>query len=318
VPDAGTGCGAVLGVDLGGTKIAAELLGPDGSVLASATVPTPTDSAGAVVDAVVGVARALADGRRVAGLGVGVAGLVDRDGSRVRFAPNLPLRETPLGQLVSQRTGIPTYVANDANAAAWAEYRFGAGRGAESVAVITVGTGVGGGLVLDGEVVLGAHGLAAEVGHLVLDPAGPECGCGARGCWEVYASGRALAATARTVARGLAERAQDPDWDDEVAGSVLMHKAEEGHPVAVEAFRRTGTHLGRGMAQLAAVLDLPRFVLAGGVAAAGELLRLPAQVALESSLLARSHRPVPEVRLAELGPRAGVIGAADLSRTAIK
>jgi len=299
--------GPVIGVDLGGTKLAAALVSLDGRLTHRVTRPTCTDDAGALVHQVcelvtelLGVASA-----PVRAVGIGAAGLVDRDRSTVRFAPNLPLNDVPLGELVAERTDLDVTVENDANAAAWAEYRFGAGRGAESLAVVTVGTGIGAGIVLDGRLFRGSHGLAAEVGHVVLDPAGPPCPCGGAGCLESFASGRALSAAARRLAG---------EGGAEIQGSALAAAALAGDQLAIEAFRQIGTSLGLGLAGLAAVLDVDAFVLGGGVAAAGELLRAPAELALRDRLVGGAHRPRPDVRLAALGNEAGIVGAADLAR----
>lgn len=302
--------GPVIGVDLGGTKLAAALVSLDGRLTHRVTRPTCTDDAGTLVDQVCELVTELlaVASAPVRAVGIGAAGLVDRDRSTVRFAPNLPLNDVPLGELVAERTHLDVTVENDANAAAWAEYRFGAGRGAESLAVVTVGTGIGAGIVLDGRLFRGSHGLAAEVGHLVLDPAGPPCPCGGAGCLESFASGRALSAAARRLAGdgGAAGR--------EIQGSALAAAALAGDQVAIEAFRQIGTSLGLGLAGLAAVLDVDAFVLGGGVAAAGELLRAPAELALRDRLVGGAHRPRPDVRLAALGNDAGIVGAADLAR----
>jgi glucokinase len=302
--------GPVIGVDLGGTKLAAALVSLDGRLTHQVTRPTRTHDADALVDQVCEVVTELlaVASAPVRAVGIGAAGLVDRDRSTVRFAPNLPLNGVPLGGLVAMRTGLDVAVENDANAAAWAEYRFGAGRGLESLAVVTVGTGIGAGIVLDGRLFRGRHGLAAEVGHVVLDPAGPPCPCGGAGCLESFASGRALSAAARRLAG---------EGGAEIQGSALATAALAGDQVAIEAFRQIGTSLGLGLAGLAAVLDVDAFVLGGGVAAAGELLRAPAELALHDRLVGGAHRPRPDVRLAALGNEAGIVGAADLARVEI-
>jgi glucokinase len=210
-------------------------------------------------------------------------------------------------------------VENDANAAAWAEARFGAGRGQQYLVVLTVGTGLGGGLVIGGELYRGRLGIAAEFGHVTVEPGGRRCGCGGRGCWERYASGRALILEAQelaTVSPAIAGRLLElaGGHAEAITGLDVTRAAQDGDEAALEAFRVIGTWLGQGMAALAAVLDPGMFVLGGGVSAAGELLREPAERSLQERITARAYREVPGVRLAELGPEAGIVGAADLAR----
>jgi glucokinase len=238
----------------------------------------------------------------------------------VLFAPNLAWRNEPLGQAIEARLGLPTVVENDANAASWAEARFGAGTGASHVVVVTVGTGIGGGIVLDGQLLRGRFGVAAEIGHLTVVPDGRRCGCGNQGCWEQYASGRALVADARQFARAspaiahkLLELADGRA--EAIDGRMVTAAARAGDEAALECFHIVGTWLGRGMADLAAILDPGVFVIAGGVSQAGDLLRVPAELAYLSRLTGRAHRPVAELRIGKLGgDEAGVIGAADLAR----
>ena len=208
---------------------------------------------------------------------------------------------------------------NDANAAAWGEFRFGAGRDAHDLVAVTVGTGIGGGIVLSDRLVRGAFGMAAEFGHLVRVPDGRLCGCGKRGCWEQYASGNALLRKARELA---AERRNEAhtlldlgDGTPEgVTGKHITVAARDGDPVALEAFSRIGRWLGTGLADVAALLDPAMFVIGGGVSEAGELLLAPTRVAFVSALVAAGHRPHAQVVAAELGNDAGLVGAADLAR----
>jgi glucokinase len=311
-----------VGVDLGGTKVAAALVSADGRTTHRVVRPTVTDSSDTLVAQVADVVHAvLAEAgpdERVDAVGIGAAGLVDRDRTTVRFAPNLPLADIPLGDLVARETGLPVKVENDANAAAWAEYRFGAGKRLASVAVVTVGTGIGAGIVLDGRLYRGRHGLAAEVGHLVLDPQGPPCPCGGRGCLEAFASGPALLALATRLATERPGRLSVlAGRSAAIRGTDVMYAALDGDPAAVAAFEHIGTRLGTGLAGLAAVLDLDAFILGGGVADGGDLLRLPTESALAAHLVGGAHRPPPQVRLARLGGEGGIIGAADLARRAL-
>jgi glucokinase len=239
----------------------------------------------------------------------------------VLFAPNLAWRDEPVKKLLEERIGRPVTVENDANAAAWAETRLGAGRGHENVVLITVGTGIGAGIVFDGRLYRGGFGSAGEPGHYRVVPDGRLCGCGNRGCWEQYTSGSALVAEAREFARRSPEAATRllqlaGGTAEGIDGPAVTEAAREGDPGAVRCFEIVGSWLGAGLADLSAILDPSCFVIGGGVSEAGELLLRPARTAYEQGLSGHSHRPYADVRLAELGPDAGLIGAAELARIA--
>jgi glucokinase len=214
---------------------------------------------------------------------------------------------------------VPVVVENDANAAAWAEYRFGAARDARVAVMVTLGTGIGGGLVVSGILYRGAFGVGCEYGHMCVVPDGRRCACGNRGCWEMYASGTALARDARELAEiapvsahRLMELAKGDT--DQLNGQLVTQAAREGDPAAVEIYTAMGRWLGRGLANLAAVIDPTVFVIGGGVSEAGDLLLAPARQAFSEGLTGRGFRPAADIRLAELGPEAGLVGAADLAR----
>lgn len=313
-----------IGVDVGGTKIAAGLVGADGTVLATLRRPTPAQQAGAVADAIAAAVTELAATPAAAGgveaVGIGAAGFVNAQRTTVLFAPNLAWRDEPLAATVGERTGLPVIVENDANAAAWGEFRFGAARDASSTLVITVGTGIGGGIVLDRHLMRGSHGFAAEVGHINIKPGGRRCGCGLRGCWERYASGTALVHEARELASVSpvqgARLLELAGGDAEaITGLHVTQAAREGDAAAIEVFDTVGRWLGHGIADMVAALDPEVIVLAGGVSEAGELLRAPAQRTFEKNLTAKAFRVVPQIRLATLGNAAGMVGAADLARS---
>jgi glucokinase len=238
----------------------------------------------------------------------------------VLFAPNLAWRDEPLGARVTETLKIPVVVENDANAAAWGEFAFGAAKDVEHMVCITVGTGIGGGVVIDGELVRGEHGVAAELGHMRVVPGGHRCGCGARGCWEQYASGRALVREGRAQAEsGSLAAAQmlsvcgitDPA---ELTGPMITKAATEADPCAVELLDDLGRWLGEGLASIVTLFDPSVVVIGGGVSAAKDLLLKSAQVAFERNLPAKANRPHPSFCMAELGNDAGLIGAADLAR----
>jgi len=255
-----------------------------------------------------------------AGVGVAAAGFVAEDRSTIYFAPNLAWRSEKIGVELNERLGCNVVVENDANAAAWGEYRFGGhdNSGGELLA-LTIGTGIGGGLVHGGQLVRGGFGIAGEVGHLRVVQDGRPCGCGQKGCWEQYGSGSALTKGTRgLVASGAAGSAYllekaggDPAA---VTGPMIGEAAAEGDAFAQARIDEVGTWIGVGAATLAAVLDPRLIVLGGGVSEIGDPLLDVVRAAFEANLPAAGYRPVAEIRVATLGNRAGVLGAADLSR----
>jgi glucokinase len=309
-----------IGIDIGGTKVAAGVVDEQGTVLARARRRTPTRDPAHLVDVVGEIARQLLADHGAVAIGVGAAGWVDAERKTVLFAPNLAWRDTPLRDQIAEKVNLPVVVENDANAAAWGECRFGAGEGGADVVVLTIGTGIGGGFILDSCLYRGAFGLAGEPGHMRVVPGGRLCGCGNHGCWEQYCSGGALVRAAQEIAT---QRPQDGERLRQIAGSIeaidgpaVMRAAQEGDPAAVDCFQEIGRWLGQGLADLAAILDPGRFVIGGGVADAGELLLGPARDTFGSVLSGRGFRPPAEIVPARLGTEAGLIGAADLARRA--
>ena len=308
-----------IGVDVGGTKVAAGLVDEDGTILRRTRRPTPSASPDDVEDVIAACVVELAEGTGAGAVGIGAAGFVTVDRSTVLLAPNLAWRDEPLREAVSGRVGLPVVVENDANAAAWGEYRFGAGRGESDLVLVTVGTGIGGGIVLGGRLHRGRFGIGGEIGHLQMVPGGRRCGCGQNGCWEQYSSGRALLREAREIADVRREHGArllelGGGRIEGIEAIEVTQAAREGDPAALECFAAVGAALGQGLADLAAVLDPGAFVLGGGVADAGELLLDPTRRSFEARLTGRGSRPVADVRLAALGNDAGLVGAADLAR----
>jgi glucokinase len=303
-----------IGIDLGGTKVAGIVMSEDGRILSRIERPTPQSDAEAVVEVVHAVVQAVSGGEQPVAVGVGAAGLVDFAAGVLRFAPNLPLREIPLRDEVATRSGLPCLVDNDANAAAWGEFRFGAGRGARHMLLVTVGTGIGGGIVWDGALYRGAHGFAAEIGHVIVEPGGPRCGCGNRGCWEQVASGQAMDRLGREAAR------KDPDGaiarlagGAGVQGAHVTAAAREGDPGAMAIVREVGGRLGEGLAGLVNILDPEVVVVGGGVGDEGDIFLEPARRAYRDTVEAPHHRPDVPIVVADLGNDAGAIGAAALA-----
>lgn len=312
-----TPVGACIGVDIGGTKALGVLLDADGTVLAERRADSP---AGSFADLVSVTAALAADlGGADEPLGVGVAGYVDRSGT-VRTSPNLPgLVDAPLRDAIAAETGRTVTVDNDANAAAVGEATYGAARGADDVLLVTLGTGIGGGLVLGGRLYRGAFGGAGEIGHFTVDRGGPVCACGAPGHWEAIASGVALGELGR--ARAGAGRA--PALVTRVGGSVAAvtgevvgEAAAAGDPDAVAIVADYADNVAIGLAGLVAVLDPAVVVIGGGVCALGEVLLVPLRAAYLAHVEGGEHRPEIGIVPASLGPRAGAIGAAVLAREA--
>jgi glucokinase len=310
-----------IGVDIGGTKVAAGVVDEDGVVLAKARRPTPSQSPTDVEQTVADLVGELRKEHEVETVGIGAAGFIDAQRAIVQFAPNLAWRNEPLRDAMQALIDLPVVVENDANAMAWAEHRFGAGKGQPDLVCVTVGTGIGGGIVLDGVLFRGRFGIGAEFGHMQVVPEGRRCGCGQSGCWEQYCSGRALVREAREVADvwpGLGARLLElgGGFPEGITGPAVTQAAREGDPAALECVRIIGESLGQGLADLAAILDPGCFVVGGGVAEAGELLVGPARTVYAERLTGGTHRPHASILLAQLGNDAGLVGAADLARSA--
>jgi len=307
------------GIDVGGTKIAGGVVDTDGNVLEHLRVESPARDVEAIEDAIAGLVGRLAANHDLVAVGVGAAGYIDKSRSTVLFAPNLAWRDIDLKAELEPRVNLPVVIENDANAAAWGEFTYGAGHDVDDLLLVTVGTGVGGGLVLDGELYRGAFGVGAEIGHLRVVPGGRLCGCGNYGCFEQYASGTALVRNAREAAHAgslLARTLLDLTGGDidRIDGPIITDAAREGDKFAIEQLAELGRWLGEGIASLAAVLDPAVVAIGGGVADADELLLDPIRTAFASNLSGRGHRPMLEIRKAALGNEAGLIGAADMAR----
>jgi glucokinase len=307
-----------IGIDIGGTKIAGGLVSEDGTIVRQERRPTPAGDGEAIIEAVVEIVQSLRADGEIAGVGVAAPGFIDAAQSTVYYTPNIPWRSEPLrADLSAQLPGLDITIDNDANAAGWAEYRFGAGRGRRDMTLLTVGTGVGGAIVTEGRLFRGGFGAGAEIGHMRVVPGGLPCGCGQRGCIEQYGSGRALLRYANEIAdqRGIgqalaAARAEHGELDGHHVYELIVAQ----DPGALFALRELGGWLGQAAASLSAVLDPELFVFGGGVAAAGDLLLEPIREAYLAHLPARGFHPEPDFATAELVNDAGIVGAADLAR----
>ncbi len=305
-----------IGVDVGGTKIAAGVVDESGTIIDEARRETPAQKPSEIIEAIADVVREVTDRHEIVGVGVGAAGFIGSDRATVLFAPNLAWRDVPLREQLESQLDLPVVVENDVNAAAWGEFRFGSAADSHDLLMVAVGTGVGGGIVVDGELVRGAFGIAAEIGHLRVVPAGLLCGCGQRGCWEQYASGRALVRMAREqVTEGDALLVAAGGEPAEIDGESITRLAQQGDELSRSLLAELGRWLGEGIASLAAVLDPGLVVVGGGVAEAEDLLMVPLRTAFDSSLPATDNRPHLKLRTADLGNEAAIIGAAELARS---
>jgi glucokinase len=314
-----------LGIDIGGTKIAGGLVDESGTVLDCVRRETPGHAVAAVEQAIVGVVEELCE-RAVAGsygrciaVGIGAAGWVSTDRSTVLFSPHLAWRNTPLRAHLAERISLPVWVDNDANAAAWAEYRFGAARGHDTAACVTLGTGIGGAVISAGRLQRGAFGVAGEWGHTRVVPDGRRCVCGNHGCWEQYASGRALARAGQELievapAAASVLLASVNGDSTRLTGADVTAAALAGDPAAIELVREVGTWLGEGMLTIAMIVDPSVIVVGGGVGTLGDLLLEPARERFLAALPGRGFRPAAQIVQVSLGADAGMIGAAELAR----
>ena len=312
-----------IGIDIGGTKVAGGVVDVDGVITHRARRDTPhrSTSPSVVEDTIVDVVDELMHtvGSDVAAVGIGAAGFVAADRATVVFAPHLSWRHEPLQEALQKRVAAPISVDNDANAAVWAEWKFGAAQGESHVMMITLGTGIGGGILVNGHVQRGRFGIAGEFGHMQVVPGGHRCECGNRGCWEQYASGNALVREARSlfsanspIASDLLDRVEGNPAN--LTGPLITEAARDGDPTARELLAEMGNWLGVGIANLAAAFDPGTFVVGGGVSAAGDLLLDSARETFKRRLTGRGYRPEARIVAARLGNDAGLIGAADLAR----
>lgn len=298
-----------IGIDLGGTKIAAGIVEIDGSLHDRAEAPFATGP----IEELVGVISRLVEHYDDAlPLGIGVAGIVDYEAGRYLYGPNTGFQDLDLVEMLGKALTRPVYMDNDANCAAWAEHRFGAGRGTRHFLCVTLGTGVGGGIVVDGRPYRGARGGAAEIGHVLVDPDGPLCGCGRRGCWEQYASGQALVRAARAGLPGVSSGPLH-EWTGgdpaAVTGPMITDAARQGDPFAQSIVDDLGRWIGWGLASLVNILEPERIAIGGGLVREWDLLAPLSRKAMLERVEAPGYRPVPEVVAAQLGPEAGIVGA---------
>ncbi|MGH3760679.1 ROK family protein [Actinophytocola sp.] len=309
-------------MDIGGTSVRAGVVDRYGTVLDTARAPTPT-SEGALEDAIVSAVGVLATRHRVTGVGLAVAGFVTTDRRSVMFAPHLAWRNAAVADRISVRLDLPVVLEHDANAAVLAEHRFGAARGSRVALLVAIGTGIGGGLLLDGTLFRGAFGVAPELGHLSLVPSGRPCPCGKSGCWERYCSGTALATTAvellaRHPGRSTVLRREVAVDKRSVTGRKVAAAARDGDPLAQRAMAELATWLGEGLALVADVYDPEIVVIAGGVSESAPLFLDDARDHYKRTITGAGYRPLARIRTAQLGDDAALVGAAALAADGLR
>ena len=303
-----------IGVDIGGTKIAAAVVTPEGNILSEVRYPTQAAPPNRLIETVAQAITEVKDGFEVGGVCVAVPGRILASENKVISAPNLhEIEDIRLDEEIGRRTGLMVTVENDANAAAWGEFRFGAGRGLQHMVSITLGTGVGGGIITHGMLLRGAQGAGGELGHVTIDPTGPRCGCGNYGCLEALASGTAIQRRAREVANERSTSALGRlAIERQVLGEDVTRLAQEGDDASISVLEETGRWLGIGLAGFVNTFNPEVIAVGGGASQAGELILKPARK--EVQLRASSpSRDLVEIKEATLGPESGVLGAAALA-----
>lgn len=309
-------------MDIGGTKILGALVDLEGKILVELRVPSPAQDPDLMVSTVVQLIEDLTSQATdvIAGVGVAAAGFIDADQAQILYAPNLNWRNEPLRERLQQRISHPVFIENDANAAGWAEYKFGAGRGSKDMAMLTLGTGVGGAIIADYKLRRGGFGIGGELGHVRVVQDGRQCGCGRRGCVEQYSSGSAVVKAARKLAGSegpMGQRLRELSAGEELSGLHVYQALLESDPGTVSLVRTAADYLAQAMGTIVAVLDPQVFVIGGGLSEAGDLILDPIREALSSQLPARGYRPEPKIVAAKFTNQAGVIGAADLARESV-
>jgi len=313
-----------IGIDIGGTKVLGALVDTSGTVTLEKRIPSPAQDPDQMLEVVASLITELADaaGQELEAVGVAAAGFIDATGSTVLYAPNLKWRNEPLRQRLEQRTKLAVVIENDANAAGWAEFRFGAGQGTKDMAMLTLGTGVGGAIISDGQLRRGGFGIAGELGHIRVVRDGRPCGCGRKGCVEQYASGTALLNAAKALVASndpaAAMLAELSPSAEQLTGQHIAQALLAGDSGARALIEDLGQYLGEAMGSITAALDPEVYVIGGGLSEAGELVLEPIRRSFEAEVPANGFRPVAKVVGATFSNQAGVIGAADLARQSLR
>ncbi len=308
-----------IGIDIGGTKVLGGVVDEAGQILTTSRKDTPKSGGRALTETIAAVAQELLNQFKVEHVGISAAGFVSSDRKTMLATPNIAdWNGINLEKELTELIGAHVVIENDANAAAWGEYVYGAGKDEKQMLMLTIGTGIGGGIVLDGALHRGAFGVAAELGHMRLIPDGHLCGCGAKGCFEQYASGSGLMRHVRELIKAHPDSSKNilnrGDGSIEgLKGHHVTEAAQAGDELAIQAFNITGHHLGAGLASLCVILDPGLIVIGGGVIEAGELIMQPTRISMEAHMPFAGKHPYPRITAATLGNDAGLVGAANLA-----
>ncbi len=308
-----------IGVDIGGTKVSAGVVDLDGNIISSDRRSTPVSGGVELIATVTDLIKSLQERHEIAGIGISIAALISADQGTIVGAPNIAnLSKLNFVEELKKSFNMPVVAENDANSAMWAEYKFGNAKNLNPVMFFIIGTGMGGGLVIDGKLFKGANGIGAEFGHMIVQPNGIKCGCGANGCIEQYASGSALMRYAKEEMKADPIKAKEllkySDASGDISGATLTTAAKQGNEIALSAFNKQADWLGSACASYTLLLDPQAIVIGGGVVEAGELFLNPVRLAMEKYMPFAGTHSLPKIIAAKYGNDAGLIGAADLVR----
>jgi glucokinase len=311
------GSDLTIGIDIGGTKISAGVVDSSGNLIDSSKCSTPAEGGKDLISSVVNLVKELNKKHEIKGIGISIAALISSDYGTIVGAPNIAnLSKLNFANEIKEEFKLPIIIENDANAAMWAEFKFGSAKGLNPVMFFIIGTGVGGSLVIDGKLLKGANGIGAEFGHMCVVPNGLLCGCGAKGCIEQYASGGALIRYANEALLANPDKSEEvlSFGEGKLSGTALTKAAKAGNELALAAFSKQADWLGLACASYSLIIDPQAIIIGGGVVDAGELFLTPVRAAMRKYMpFAESHVP-PKIIAAKFGNDAGLIGAADLVR----
>ena len=311
------GSDLTIGIDIGGTKISAGVVDSSGNLIDSSKCSTPAEGGKELISSVVNLVKELNKKHEIKGIGISIAALISSDYGTIVGAPNIAnLSKLNFANEIKEEFKLPIIIENDANSAMWAEFKFGNAKGLNPVMFFIIGTGVGGGLVIDGKLFKGANGIGAEFGHMCVVPNGLLCGCGAKGCIEQYASGGALIRYANEALLANPDKSEEvlSFGEGKLSGTALTKAAKAGNELALAAFSKQADWLGLACASYSLIIDPQAIIIGGGVVDAGELFLAPVRAAMRKYMpFAESHVP-PKIIAAKFGNDAGLIGAADLVR----
>jgi len=311
------GSDLTIGIDIGGTKISAGVVDSSGNLIDSSKCSTPAEGGKDLISSVVNLVKELNKKYEIKGIGISIAALISSDYGTIVGAPNIAnLSKLNFANEIKEEFKLPIIIENDANSAMWAEFKFGSAKGLNPVMFFIIGTGVGGGLVIDGKLFKGANGIGAEFGHMCVVPNGLLCGCGAKGCIEQYASGGALIRYANEALLANPDKSEEvlSFGEGKLSGTALTKAAKAGNELALAAFSKQADWLGLACASYSLIIDPQAIIIGGGVVDAGELFLAPVRAAMRKYMpFAESHVP-PKIIAAKFGNDAGLIGAADLVR----